>query len=370
MRLIIFCLLLWLPLYSAVAHEQGITDTAITIAQDRLSVMFTVPEELISTLDGGDASVANAAVRSVVAQGFTFTNAGTTCDSYVSASRRLSAIGSIQMVLSVNCHEPITELKIVYSLFFDTDSRHSNIVHISLLGLTQVVTLNSDTREHDVDVKSIVEQVAAYRDSDGTTAPPAFTNSSIFPGVQFFTVGVEHILFGYDHVLFLICLVLLPMRPLQILALVTSFTIAHSLTLTLSVLDKVTLPPRPVEMAIAFSIVYVSIRTIMILRRSAASDIKSSDIKERLFASFLFGLIHGFGFSYILKEIGLGDQLISSLLFFNLGVEVGQLALLIFLIPLVFWLTRRLTNMKWAQLVSAATASMGTFWLLERVVSA
>jgi hydrogenase/urease accessory protein HupE len=135
-------------------------------------------------------------------------------------------------------------------------------------------------------------------------------------------LGVEHILFGFDHLLFVLVLVIL-VRDWQRVALtVTAFTVAHSITLAAATLGFVNVPDRPVEAAIALSIVLVAVEIV-----NARRGISSLTARWPWLIAFCFGLLHGFGFAGALAEVGLPQHAIPiALLFFNLGVEVGQLA--------------------------------------------
>ena len=142
--------------------------------------------------------------------------------------------------------------------------------------------------------------------------------------IAFFRLGVEHILTGYDHILFLFALILRGGRLRSLLGIVTAFTVAHSITLALAVLGVVVVPSRIVEPVIALSIAYVALENIF--RRRAASG--------RWVVSFVFGLVHGFGFAGALLELGLPPSgLIGSLVFFNLGVEAGQAMIVAAAVP-------------------------------------
>lgn len=373
--LILLALLLLGTLCSRVvlAHEAGITDTGVAISRSSLMLTYTVPEALLDTLESESAQAPEEDKVDAILAGFSIRNKNATCIPVLVSSKTLDTITSEQFEFRYNCGGPITLLHIGYTLFLDQDPSHSNILRISLLGRSRDVTLSDQQREHTVDVKAMVTQLAEARQAaqSGTAVAEPDAQSFEKPfGTRFFPVGLEHILFGFDHVLFLVCLVLLPMSPLAILSLITSFTVAHSVTLSLSVLDIVTLPPRIVEAAIALSIVYVSIRTILILRQANHLHVTRFQLRERLVSTFLFGLIHGFGFSYLLKEIGLGDQAFVSLLFFNLGVEAGQLIILVFLLPLIWLLGKRFPSWRWARWASAVTGLIGLFWLLERLATA
>ncbi|NRA24276.1 MAG: HupE/UreJ family protein, partial [Oleispira sp.] len=159
----------------------------------------------------------------------------------------------------------------------------------------------------------------------GETAVDEAEAESFFQSKHYFSIGLEHILQGYDHLLFIIGLLLLPLNFRHLVALVSTFTLAHSLTLALSVFNLVRFPAALVEAFIAGSIVYVAVENLWHLRSSKGKTSQLSPWQRRMIMTFLFGLIHGFGFSYLLTEIGLGEQVVGALLYFNLGVEVGQL---------------------------------------------
>ena len=359
-------LLVFSPL--VLGHEAGITDTSVDISRDSLIVTYTVPNELLNELEGTVEETTAEAVTPVVADGFDVRNNERPCSGVVNLQRLLETIDSTQFVIRYQCSEPITQLNLGYSLFFAADAKHSNILRVSILGRSLNRTLSASKNTFTLDVKSIVMQVAEARNSEGASEVGNSHSIRQSVGLSFFPVGFEHIVFGFDHVLFLICLVLLPMRLLSTFALVTSFTVAHSITLTLSVLDVLTLQPRFVEAVIALSIVYVSLRTIVILHQVGAQPASQTQVRERIANGFIFGLVHGFGFSYLLKEIGLGDQAFASLLFFNLGVEAGQLLILVFLLPAIWLLGKACPSWRWASAASAVTGLVGLFWLVKRVV--
>jgi hydrogenase/urease accessory protein HupE len=182
---------------------------------------------------------------------------------------------------------------------------------------------------------------------------------------SFVRLGVEHIWTGYDHLLFLFALLIVCRSFRSIVAIISCFTVAHSLTLALATLNVVNLPSRLVEPAIAASIVFVGVENLA--RRGA-------EPRGRWALTFAFGLIHGFGFASVLRELGVGrgSQGIAMPLFtFNLGVEVGQIVVAAVVLPLV-WQLRK--NEKFVQrgvpLLSALVAAAGLYWLLQRTVFA
>lgn len=175
---------------------------------------------------------------------------------------------------------------------------------------------------------------------------------------SFFTLGIEHILTGYDHLLFLLVLILRGGGLLQLLKIVTAFTVAHTVTLGLAVFDVIVLPGSLVEAVIALSIAYVAAENLF----------PKYAISRRWTVSFLFGLVHGFGFSSVLKEIGLPqDNLLLSLLNFNLGVEAGQAAVVLLLVPILMRIRQRSWEPKLVMALSAIVLVAGLVLFVERV---
>lgn len=173
---------------------------------------------------------------------------------------------------------------------------------------------------------------------------------------SFLLLGMEHLFTGYDHILFLLGLLLIGRGLLNIVKIVTSFTVAHSITLFAAALGFVTLPSRLVESVIALSIAYVG-----------AENVLAKHVQRRWKVAFLFGLMHGFGFAGILREMGLPSKgLLLSLFSFNVGVEVGQLAIVAAFFPLIYFAHR---GSYWLYLVrglSIAVFLMGIIWFLQR----
>lgn len=182
----------------------------------------------------------------------------------------------------------------------------------------------------------------------------------------YFVIGVEHILFGYDHLLFVLCLVLLLDNWWTIAKAATAFTIAHSITLAGTTLGFLGLPQQPVEAVIALSIMFLAVE---ILKK----DPGQPRLSQRLpwLVAFIFGLLHGFGFAGALNEIGLPESDVpTALLTFNLGVEAGQLLIIVAALATLA-LLRRAGASSAALVVRIATYAIGcvaAFWLVERTV--
>jgi hypothetical protein len=178
---------------------------------------------------------------------------------------------------------------------------------------------------------------------------------------RFVGSGIEHILDGVDHLLFVICL-LIPFRRIRpLIAIVTSFTIAHSITLIASAFGMVPnflwFPPL-IETLIAASIVYMAFENIV-----------GSQWQKRWIIAFGFGLVHGFGFSFALSEIlqFAGGHLLTSLLAFNLGVEIGQILIILIAVPVINFLFRSVVAERMGTIIlSAILAHSGWHWMSER----
>ncbi len=177
----------------------------------------------------------------------------------------------------------------------------------------------------------------------------------------YFALGIEHILLGFDHLVFLLGVILIATRTRTVLLAVTAFTVAHSLTLGLSVLGLVTVSPSLIEALIAASVAYVGLENLWLRGREST--------RYRL--TFAFGLVHGFGFAGALSEIGVpADRAPAALGLFNLGVEAGQLLVLTVVWPLLAWVRRshplRLTQL--SRIVNLALVFLGVGWTIERTL--
>lgn len=197
--------------------------------------------------------------------------------------------------------------------------------------------------------------------STGEAKPaPKLDHETSGGAFSFFKMGIEHILTGYDHLVFLLGLVLARGRVKQLIGVVTAFTIAHSITLALAAFGVWAPSPRIIEPAIALSIVYVGIENFFV-----------KDASKRWRITFPFGLIHGFGFAGALQEINLPRASIpGALLSFNLGVEAGQLAVMAVVLPIIFSLRKQdWFEPRAVRVVSGAVAVAGGIWFVMRVVS-
>ena len=201
----------------------------------------------------------------------------------------------------------------------------------------------------------------------GTTGPAAVIRT-------YFNLGIEHILLGFDHLLFVLALLFVVEGWRRLLATVTAFTVAHSLTLAASTFGWVQVPQAPVEAVIALSIMFVAAEILH--RHQGRTGIAT---RKPWIVAFVFGLLHGLGFAGALREVGLPhDAIPLALAFFNVGVEAGQL-LFVAIVFLIFWLITRLMGTRGAtaerpaspgraitQPASYMIGTLAAFWLIQR----
>jgi len=307
-----------------------------------------------------------------------------------------------------HCAAPVRQLSVEYELFAKSDPTHRGIARVSRVDATpdapapQLAVLSPGNGWHRFKLPALA--IAPVTESAvplvGTPAPAALpappprvpgdvdtpasatedAAPSSFPG--FVREGVHHILIGYDHILFLLSLLLpavwirstatdprtgitrtrwLPSNNLRlalvnVLKVVTAFTVAHSITLALSVLDIVNPPSRWVESIIAASVVLAALNNIWPL---------VSEARWKL--TFVFGLVHGFGFASALKDAGLAKgALVGPLVGFNVGVEIGQLCIVAVVLPLA-WSLRGTRSYRGAYAAgSLAIAGVAGLWLVQR----
>jgi hydrogenase/urease accessory protein HupE len=191
---------------------------------------------------------------------------------------------------------------------------------------------------------------------------------SIGVSARYAQLGIEHILFGFDHLLFVAALVMLVAKVRKLVWTITSFTVAHSITLALVTLGMISVPVPPVEAFIALSIVFVAVEIIH--QRQGRPSLAT---RKPWLVAFSFGLLHGLGFASALAEIGLPQNNIPlALLFFNVGVEIGQLLFVAALLAFAAAIGRFANPLQVQRSAIAfvyAIGGLASYWLIDRIVS-
>lgn len=246
------------------------------------------------------------------------------------------------------CPGPPRRLTLQWSLFAGLAARHRHLAQFVRLGAGPEDILAEPLLQAHAPAATV-----AVADVEAGEPAPAR------PVTAYFELGVEHILIGVDHLVFLLGLVVVGGRLRSLVAVVTAFTIGHSLSLALATLGWWSPGAALVEPAIALSIAYVGLENFFV-----------ADAAGRWRITLPFGFVHGFGFAGVLAELGLPPgEVVPALLLFNLGVEAGQLAALAVVLPLLVWLGRRpaYQRLGGARWISAAIVAAGLAWFVERV---
>ena len=360
-------------LAAPVPHEPGQTYMYLRIHEDSMAVRFEIRAEDLNealglgwTVESGRAQSDVVAdldrIREYMEARFSLSAEGRPLDlTYTGYDVRFVDWGDFVMLnySSAGLEEVPDAIEIHFSPFFEWNSDHRDMVIIEHNWKTG--TFNNEA------------SVSLIMTPGSTTQTLDLTTSSVFRGfVAMIWQGVWHILIGLDHILFLIALLLPAVlvrqegrwKPaenfrsalIKLVGIVTFFTIAHSVTLSLAAMDMVRFPSRLIESIIAASIAVAA----------AANLMPQLHIREWSIA-FLFGLFHGFGFATVLGDIGLArEYLVLTLLGFNIGVELGQIAIVILVFPVLFFL-RGTVLYRWIfRLGSVFLILIALHWVAER----
>lgn len=338
----------------AYAHWADLAVAEITVEDARVAMTLVVPTGFVAAADddedgrlsAGEVSTRAAALAValgerivLIADGEPGTLAVEPAETRLLPNLNATPATHSTLRLVFSWGRPIRALTIRYGLFIPGISTASCLATILQGGTVRNVVFTPEHREVSLTASGI----------------------PLRGQVRGFTLlGIEHILTGYDHILFLISLLVVGVSLRRVLKTVTAFTLAHSLTLTLGVLGLIRLPARWVESAIALSIIYI-----------AAENLWRANIRgrDRWALTFGFGLVHGLGFAGILTEMALPRAALAvSLASFNIGVEVGQIGIVLGVLGLLHLIRawpRRHEMRRWA---SAGAMSAGLIWFIQRAI--
>jgi hydrogenase/urease accessory protein HupE len=344
--------ILFLLVYSQIgfAHAPGLSsaDVVLTGTGVDANITFALQDiEAFSPMDSdGDADISPA--------------------EYDNAKPHIAALIAKELEFTVNDQivEPISNGEVTFDdknnahvkLRYEPAATHLKMVMLLLKklpeGHKQYVTIK------DAEGKSLSEKMLTQEDNAIELDINA-QDGSMFK--DFLVLGIEHILTGYDHLLFLFALLMVTRNFWSAVGIITFFTIAHSITLGLAGLGLVTLPSSVVEPLIAATIIYVGLENLI-----------SKEPKGRRLLTFSFGLIHGFGFASVLEEMGISSietGILVPLFSFNFGVEIGQIVVTSLVLPFIWWLHKKPSIEKYFLPVCSTIVSIaGAIWLLQRTV--
>lgn len=354
------------------AHEIGLSSAVVQLHTNRLDAVltFAVREmEEVLTLDtnqdgvtspeefAGNQEQLTALLVTNCAVRFNGTNAAPT-----NIRSLLDASNNVELTFS--CEMPaFQQLELRYEVIRLLTPGHRML--FTLLAPSggvladRLLSQNSPLVSIQLDPES-----AEASDPPAAPAPPSEPTPVVVSGpptfLEFVKLGVEHILIGYDHLLFLFALLIVTKDFLSALKVITCFTIAHSITLGVATFDLMHLPAGWVEPLIAATIVYVGVENL----------VRKGDPPGRWLLTFVFGLIHGFGFASVLRELGVTAHggVAMPLFSFNLGVELGQIVVAAIALPIIWQLRKQELMLHRAiPACSVLVALMGAFWFVQRV---
>jgi hydrogenase/urease accessory protein HupE len=347
-----------LPLQYANGHDPGLSSLTIqqrTTGFEATLTLVVKDAAQVAELDGDHDGIVTQVEFAQIRSQF---------DTAVAKELSIAADGKVVKESSI--HSRLDENNNVevrlnfHAIDFSSLEIQSKIIASLPLGHRQYLQVQNSAGE------TVFERLLSATAERATVQVPA-SNVSIaaFEAVHsfgnFLSLGVKHILTGYDHLLFLFGLLLVARGFFSSLGIITSLTIAHSITLAVATLHLVQIPSRIVEPLIAASIVFVGIENLL----------RGDVLKARRMVTFGFGLVHGFGFASALHEAGVASHtggIVLPLFSFNLGVELGQVMVAAAALPII-WKLRESPMFipRWATACSAVVVLLGSFWFVERV---
>ena len=320
----------------------GVLQVAVT----DLEIAVGVDSNSDGKLTWGELIDAAVAINDYLFRRVQVSRDGRSCTLAPGAYLMADLAGGAYLTVPLAGHCPVNQgdLTLSYDLMFDVDRSHRGIIKLQVDTQSSTQMLTPTRRS----LSLVPDQTTVWRDL------AAFVNE-----------GAWHIWMGIDHLLFVLAMLLaVVLRPghgnttgAEVVRLITAFTLAHSLTLALATLGWVSLPPRLVETAIAVSVVVSGINVMVPIFRH----------REWIYAG-IFGLIHGFGFASVLADLNLkGGQFLLGLFGFNLGVELGQLLVVLIALPAIGLLAGNVRSRRWGAAVSGLViAHIGVIWFIER----
>ena len=335
----------------AYSHKTNLSRSQVLVTENRVEILFTVSAHDLAVAIGIQTDLVAPVPRLAFEVKHQELRAYFTERLLVSADNQVCReskpkldYGQLPSDLIVRleyvCPGLVKRLRLNYLLFFDIDPSHRGIGLLVNGEQSQEFLFDLEVTELEFTVLAVPEELTLS-----------------FP-LRIFIFGIEHILIGFDHLLFLILLLLVSQKFLELVSIITAFTIAHSMTLALAWFDIVDLPERLLETLIALSVAYV-----------AAENIWRRRYQHRWLLAFGFGLLHGLGFYAVLRELDAGSVgAVTTLLTFNLGVEAGQLAVVAVVFPLVALFQHRNWYYAVMRTGSALIFLIACFWAIQRLL--
>lgn len=353
------------------AHPIDITDTTVEIFEGIVKSKINIPLERIQKSFGGGAEVGmttsqkRSQILSYINERVIFFEGENALSPSTMTLHFLKSPGEELPYLEVRSTIPYNEhneLRLRNTLFFETSTLQKNLITIySKNGQNRQISTVSEYLftlvKKSVPVTSSSEASSSVSTSSDKNKALSHEPAK-FLWVPFINMGIHHILIGWDHIAFLMGIILIVNRLKSLFWIITSFTIAHSFTLFLASTGILALPAMLTESMIALTIVWIGIENLFL---------KSSNGRWKM--TFFLGLIHGVGFANTLETSGIsGWNLFATILSFNMGVEIGQLLIITFIFPTLILVSRRKSmHQMLIKYGSSGLIILGVYWFLQRV---
>lgn len=328
--------------YGTYRIEDGALLADLTFAEKELQALFALDTDRDGILSGAEIDASKPVLEAKLVP-LVRVAAGDDCSGAIERVERVENDG-LRSLVRYRCSAPISLASVELAFLEAVEPGHRHLVQAKSAGSA----LELVARRGHADFKLAAEGTAAPEQSHGAVS-------------DLFVLGIEHILVGIDHLLFLLALILVGGQLRTLVGVITAFTLAHSVTLGLAVLGIWSPSGSVIEPAIALSVAYVAIENWFV-----------QDAKHRWRIAFAFGLLHGFGFAGALGELSVSAaQVPLALLLFNLGVEVGQLGVLAVILPPILLLRRKEGfRVLGVRAISVGIALIGVYWFVTRVYEA
>ena len=334
-----------------IKEEQRTVDTLLTLPSEDVAVHLELDQNEDETISGEELLAGWEEMGDYLDQHIVVRNDGRPCSA---VDLRRSAVEKSRQNLwflkAFRCDAPLGKVDLENTALLSSKGGYTHTAKIQLGDVVDIALFTPDSPLYGIQV------------SVQDPSPVTPTRTWAWFGME----GLRHLVFGPDHVLFLLCLLLAAPRPRTLVGIVTAFTVAHSMTLVASVLDWITMPVDIIEPLIAMSIAYAAWEA----SQSVRTESPAASTKRLWITTFVFGLIHGVGFSYLLREqLAIsGADAAEALIAFNVGIEVGQLGL----VALVFWprekLRGRASERPFVYACCWLIGLIACFWLWERTL--
>jgi hypothetical protein len=333
--------------FSEITQQGGQVRYSLSLEFDLLAATLGLGQDALDAADDAERATVLAAseqrIGAYVGDNLRLFLDGVRCESAVEGTGVQSREGIPYAVVttSYSCPGPASGgYTVSYGVFSDAESvvdDHTNIVDYDLDAKTGQFVFDSGHRQLSIGQSGVLSS-----------------------STRFLTMGIDHIAEGTDHLLFVVALLLGARGLRNVMAIAAAFTVAHTVTLALAAFGWVTMPAQIVEPLIALSIAYV-----------AADNLLGGEMRHRIPLTFGFGLLHGLGFASALTfDSDFSWQMLTSLLTFNLGIEVGQALVILALFPALTWMRRRFAWSPAAHAVATSViAVLGLTWFFTRLVA-